>query len=979
MESGFSHMKITSRKKTRRKFPEIIEVSSVHKLSSPIEATRISPELFEVQSRKTRATYKPKHPQGTSSRQHRRMEDSSMETCSSSDSEMDIPVHGIPIRRTRGDYSDELDPPVTNIGIVPGLLKNQDSDDDVDLDPGVNEQKVSFSYSDAFSVSVVILQLLEKCSLYESEEGQAFQPVSSISEDLLSSLLQLLCRMNEYVLIEFKNKNFEGNYSVMDHDVDILWDSEHVASLQRHILRTLISVSSHICSLQNNIPVFCAIGFIQCMNDIINDSLAHLLPQVTLCNSTLFLFIVESLHGILLLLHTIFYSLPLNPAALKGAIQLFHEFEQSNGLCHITKVLMQLDSETDQGNTDTSTYVVKDKMSDIISSVALLINSMKKAKLYYIHSRKCQKYRHLRCDFSIYKHHHHDIFGMAIDMEAGNSMTDILIDCDTSEDIETADSKEQHHCSVAALAQCLLNVFEEGKSKVLKVRSLGALEESGLCCCVSPDVVCELLLKGIESYSSGMRGFVLSALTKILLEQLGGSKLIQRQVDICSVCDDSELQTSSSLSTSVSDNVKNTKTSQSKSDSALSSSDSSLPCNQKEVFRSRWHCVKFFNPLIFHENDSLSVHVMEHVMCLVSQGSLTLRKELFHDIYMPVYRAIKLQVVQMSKCDQIDPAASTFRENWNENEKGSVGSHHSLPERMIQYSLGALPLLLKNNSIKDMFINLGCIRLLCHLLKHSWLQKSVLKVFEALIILEENDNLDVSFLADSELSDYKQNKLIDQRVTNPDFPTLTRSDSGTTDVTDDAAFVELTGSTAASKISELFVNLLKRMHSGILSRRQNMKTADEDHNAEIIDKAPDVVMQIGSCEEYKDDYIKSLFDSVNIENMNIEKSCVSELGLLTNLWSSCEMLLTHSAMFQSHFVQSQCHLLVQDIIMDILELLHEPVECGCLEHLNCMKMCNKWFSSLLELLETMLAVYLQAGYLEHYLLEVNEQLFLFQT
>jgi hypothetical protein len=149
------------------------------------------------------------------------------------------------------------------------------------------------------------------------------------------------------------------------------------------------------------------------------------------------------------------------------------------------------------------------------------------------------------------------------------------------------------------------------------------------------------------------------------------------------------------------------------SDSAFSSGENTFQL-VASGYKHKWSCMKDFKDLVFIKDHVVSVQVMQHVLKLICQGNDALKMQIFQHIYIPI-----LSYLPNSK---------------NENDEQLPDG---LPEKVVNYCLNSLPLLLQVKKIFHYFINIGGIRKLCHFLKLSCFRSAACKVFQMLVILEE--------------------------------------------------------------------------------------------------------------------------------------------------------------------------------------------------------------------------------------------------
>ncbi len=286
----------------------------------------------------------------------------------------------------------------TPLGIFPGLMpKQSSSNDEGDEDDGsYDEVEVNL---DVLELLVLLLTLCKNLCCRESIGGSEGMAVSLA---LLPHLSRFLLSLQE----EYPNGDLQE------------WcTDEAVAFVKRHTVRTIITVASYASLQPNGIPSLAASGAVTSLLEAAKQNLLQATKQDpfdSITESSPLVVATDILHGTWLLLHSIFGCIPLNPTFLKCSLKLLGQVMENQGLRLLQTALStwEVHFYTFDENSNEADFA-RGPIFNLIDSLARLMTSMKKAKINYIHSIKCLRTRHKTCDYSQYKHHHHDVLGIA--------------------------------------------------------------------------------------------------------------------------------------------------------------------------------------------------------------------------------------------------------------------------------------------------------------------------------------------------------------------------------------------------------------------------------------------------------------------------------------------------------------------------------------------------------------------------------------
>ncbi|XP_038214540.1 lysosomal-trafficking regulator, partial [Zerene cesonia] len=173
------------------------------------------------------------------------------------------------------------------------------------------------------------------------------------------------------------------------------------------------------------------------------------------------------------------------------------------------------------GLDDNETVILVKKL---IECIGKLVSGMKRVRSEVIHSAACPRSRHKACRQRVAAgmHHHHDILG-----EAGTGLP-----------LPSA-------CCVSVLYGTLTSLVpdeEISAHKVLRNKILRVMLKCGVCCCFSPTILMESIVRLMLTHNS-VASLCLQLLEHTVYGDLGASVLIPKVTDqlpcsICEQCDD---------------------------------------------------------------------------------------------------------------------------------------------------------------------------------------------------------------------------------------------------------------------------------------------------------------------------------------------------------------------------------------------------------------------------------------------------------
>ena len=420
------------------------------------------------------------------------------------------------------------------------------------------------------------------------------------------------------------------------------------------------------------------------------------------------------------------------------------------------------------------------------------------------------------------------------------------------------------------------------------------------------------LLKPIDAQTPGIRNYTLCVLAKSLLEYCGGSDAVQCHSLSCSICKDLPSSSEdSALGTSPRGQCHQT---QETSDSALSSSDSMH--DEVPSKHPKWRCLKQYLPLISHENEDISTQITQHILRLVSQGSVGLKQELFYSVFLPVMKLIKEQ--NRTKTNTLAVPSS---------DVSTEPAHVTMSEGVVQYCLSALPLLLHSRSSQDLFLNYGGLKQLCQLVQTKVFRKCVLKVFQVLIMLEDKRKLEEGINKASsgsfDQSSMDIDKIHDATDTTDSEPgQITDLDSGINVV---EAFMKLLlnnpvycDPTVTSLPTEHFESTTASITSA--SRQDSVGSSSTMTGIHSPDRFEESVSTLNGSIDTDSVSIGANFSPHRTEKLKISQD-KNELSIMCDVWSACASLLPYSQSFQQSFVEADGPSIAYDLMLSCLHLI----------------------------------------------------------
>ncbi|KAI1894637.1 hypothetical protein AGOR_G00117810 [Albula goreensis] len=431
------------------------------------------------------------------------------------------------------------------------------------------------------------------------------------------------------------------------------------------------------------------------------------------------LLLPELVEGVLQVLQASLQSSAPNPFFFSQAVELVHEFLQHRGLALMEHALLQL--EWPEVRESAVSGEATERSRRIIAGILSIIGTIKKTKSEQLHQSVCARRHHRRCQYSHYLHHHRDISGLPASAFRQAARSNPFQD---EPGTEGEVLYPERCCCLAALAhQCLrlLGVLPPAGAACLQI--LAGLQAVGICCCMDPRVVVGpllhlLVVPGLRSHQA----HILSILSRLLLEQLGGGQpaetVNQASCNICTL-DSSQLP-------SLEMTLKGAHAA-SPSPSSSHRAQGILPsagAGGVEDLLWKWDTLAAYQHLAFTEDRQLSLQVAAHVCQLALQGNAAVRWQLYTHVFTPLLqRGVELA----HHAQQLGVSSSCAQ----------VCSYHSqcLPVEVLQVYLQTLPVLLQSSRVsRDLFLSCNGLNLMTELVHLDATRPWVLKVFETVIL-----------------------------------------------------------------------------------------------------------------------------------------------------------------------------------------------------------------------------------------------------
>lgn len=550
-----------------------------------------------------------------------------------------------------------------------------------------------------FELNILVLRILQDIcvwSLNESLTGQL------LSQGFLPSLLQCLVSPESEKLA----------------DVRTDWAKNARFVIKMHLTRVVLLSCGITAGLQNGVDILKGHRVIEqvfsmalAADNLNYDYSNSKLPSENDFNKQGLFILSDCSIGLLVALTILFQNLPFNPLCIKTALCLVNQFGENNGYKMLEKCIMYADWLKSRSADTTSQCSIFE--NEPIKVIGTFLTTLKVVRVNYIHHVKCVKRKHQKCLYSHYFDHHHDILGVVKGTKSELSIENTALEAvQASSSYLKQQTSQTVTCLVSSGTRFLLDLLDSAVAKVTRLELLRTIYCSGICCCMNLEHIVSVFVNGMQKFSPAVRTYCADILNKIILEHFSGKACCQTQdfpSVTCLYCDDcSENSTRPDTGTvRLESSIENHMTCL---DSGIDSSDLNSEIKQTAINKvSKWNPIAQLKQLLFSDNEELAVSTAKHLMVLSIKGNPFLKAELFFSLYIYALESVK-------KLEFTEPVLSK-----------SVQVH----------CLSALPFLLQANCVTKVFLSKQGVSKLCELMEDEVLRGPVLKIFEALVILDE--------------------------------------------------------------------------------------------------------------------------------------------------------------------------------------------------------------------------------------------------
>ena len=593
-------------------------------------------------------------------------------------------------------------------------MESDSEDEDIDLLLGKLHKE--HRHTTGYELCILILHLLHDLTLSDLEQ---VSPVKYLSPGIIPDLL-----------VTLSSKELEESNAVCGNDSN----NEAYILIKHHILQVVLTCCGIIASQQNGVNILIGHKIVEKLLNVAQELNSFSIERSddVLQNKVMLLklnLLSDIVVGLLLCISIVFDCLPFNPMFIKSAKHLMEEFDGNRGFEQLQKVFHISDWLKSSG-------IKFDWMDDDpVKIFGNFLNTIKVVRVNYIHSMKCVKRKHQKCSYSEYFDHHHDILGVPANQPIIHEEDESLhfkgkSASQWSQTSQTPPSS-QTVCMVAACTEVLLRGLRTAESKSMRLDVLRVIYSSGVCCCMNLEEVVKTFVASVEKFSPALRSYALETMNKVILEHFSGGMKIGGSSEglMCTYCEamsnrESETNVNSIYSyfhKPVLDELKGL-------DSGFSSGEIKRSFMVSAFHKlSKFRAVHLLRPLLYSENEAVAISIAKHLLVLAIKGNPFLKAELFFSIYMKTLRLFKVRGTQSTDSSQVS----------DNPVESSQKTEEYLSKTVQVHCLSALPYLLQANCVAKAFLAQQGILNMCRLLEDSILRMPVLRVFEALIVLDE--------------------------------------------------------------------------------------------------------------------------------------------------------------------------------------------------------------------------------------------------
>lgn len=557
----------------------------------------------------------------------------------------------------------------------------------------------------SYKLCLLILDVLTDICLLDTDQSNYSKTLSPV---LLPHMLHILT--NLYPSLNGGNEELLAFH----------WLKKQQTYFQRKILRVVLVMMSIVATQPNGINVIVGHKLVSVLLDVARQiqQLQNLKEQLSYARQRTsddlsqmtddFVLFTELILGLLMAMDVTFQCLPFNLVHVKSAIQLVEEFDEGHGFLLLENIIQTLDSNTVKATSIQMKLNIH--VTEPIKIIASFLSTLKSLKLNYIHTMKCTKRKHKSCQFQQYFNHHHNILGLPYFSKVDEKLEGM-----------PESSLDNTICLVAIWCVFLLDLLVKVKDKSLQIEILQTVELAGNCCCFSLETIFEPIRKCLPSYSVGIQNFALEVFNRILLvyfnRKNNGENLKEHTNFQCNTCKDVKLVSQENV-----EEMKSEKTAIFGMDSGFSSHD--FPDKKLPKPNSSAKVMQGFKELLFSPEGTVAEVTAKNLGTLAEQGSVALKEDLFFSVYVHAFESFLVNM---------DIEASNVSPEMTENETNKS----SFSSKVKVHCLLAVPNLLKVETVMKAFLTKRGVGQICKMLDDDVLRAPVLKVFEALVILDE--------------------------------------------------------------------------------------------------------------------------------------------------------------------------------------------------------------------------------------------------
>ncbi|XP_055879864.1 lysosomal-trafficking regulator-like isoform X2 [Biomphalaria glabrata] len=593
----------------------------------------------------------------------------------------------------------------------------------------------------------------------------------------------------------------------------------------------------------------------------------------------------------------------------------------------------------------------RDMSADPVKVIGSMLTTLKGIKVNYIHSMKCLKNRHRKCQYGSYFDHHHDIMGSPYytsihPLNEENEDADLVSGSKVGPQKKSGrsqrgsiDSKMSYSCVVAEVANILLDFISIAHYKSSHIQILSIIRSVGVCCCLQPEKIVNAIVPHLTQFSPALRNYALETMTYILLEQFQGSqecperkgmhssdkgdKGFSKTKDIGSTDRSQQIQDGNHCTHCFLEGISPLFTGLPNAmDSGFSST--SIEEMRRQLLLDRWKSLRTLRKLIIGDEENLALTCAKHLITLAIRGNSEIKEELFFGIYLHVLQ-MKVQFQGLSFADpsllsqqsenSINPLENqpilvsmiTSQESLLSGSQTSAdGSSaedasldRSVPSSIMLLSVSALPYVLQVDKVMSIFLARGGLTKLTNLLDYEPLRPPVMSVFEALIMIDERR----------------------LRGNAADHKTVYEGGSVIQTFIDTLAQRTCTVTATLQQLS------LQKLKDNPRSESPPLLDSDNDflkfYNDNILSSPSCVQKVLGDQESQKD-----IEEAEEIDDLQSAAMRHETLQVLLDMWKTCAKLCMNSHMFRTCYRESSCLYVVQETLILALNLLGDLTDNG---------------------------------------------------